>query len=171
MEIVVVSDTNIFIDLYNVDLLDEFFSLDIEIHTTDFVMNELIVEKQKKKIMEYHDRLFLKKFNAKELLELISFQHNLEKDTNVSVQDCSVWKYAQENDYMLLTGDRKLRGLAIKEGTNVCGILYLFDKMVEEHIISPQKACEKILQLKKQNVRLPSKEIDKRVEIWKKNIN
>ena len=47
MEIVVVSDTNIFIDLYNVDLLDEFFSLDIEIHTTDFVMNELIVEKHK----------------------------------------------------------------------------------------------------------------------------
>ena len=39
MEIVVVSDTNIFIDLYTADLLDEFFSLTIHIHTTDFIIH------------------------------------------------------------------------------------------------------------------------------------
>ena len=41
MEIIVVSDTNIFIDLVKLDLLGDFFSLPWEVHTTDFVINEL----------------------------------------------------------------------------------------------------------------------------------
>ena len=47
MEIVVVSDTNIFIDLYKVGLLDEFFSLTINVHTTDLIVHELKVKEQK----------------------------------------------------------------------------------------------------------------------------
>ncbi len=38
MEKIVVSDTNIFIDLISVNLLDGFFSLPWEIHTTDMIM-------------------------------------------------------------------------------------------------------------------------------------
>ena len=34
-EIIVVSDTNVFIDLYSIGLLKEFFSLPWEVHTTD----------------------------------------------------------------------------------------------------------------------------------------
>ena len=41
MEKIVVSDTNIFIDLISVNLLDGFFSLPWEIHTTDMIMKEL----------------------------------------------------------------------------------------------------------------------------------
>lgn len=41
MQPLVVSDTNIFIDLWKIDLLDAFFQLPVEIHTTDFVINEL----------------------------------------------------------------------------------------------------------------------------------
>ncbi len=40
MEMVVVSDTNIFIDLISVNLLDGFFGLPWEIHTTDMIMKE-----------------------------------------------------------------------------------------------------------------------------------
>ncbi len=40
MEKVVVSDTNIFIDLISVNLLDGFFGLPWEIHTTDMIMKE-----------------------------------------------------------------------------------------------------------------------------------
>lgn len=50
METIVVNDTNIFIDLIAVDLLDKFFSLPIEIHTTDFVVHELTEPLQKKKL-------------------------------------------------------------------------------------------------------------------------
>ena len=161
METVVVSDTNIFIDLYDVGLLNEFFSMDIQVHTTDFIINELTVEDQKRSVLDFADRLYIKKFTADELVNLFAFQQKKQKDTNVSIQDCSVWSYAQENDYTLLTGDGKLRKSAIKEGTRVRGILYLFDKMVSDGIISPYKASEKIQQLRSKNGRLPSKEIDK----------
>lgn len=167
MEIVVVSDTNIFIDLYKIDLLDEFFSLAIHIHTTDFIIHELKVMDQKNKILDY-GKLFIKKFDMQEMIKLVSFQRKIQDKTNVSIQDCSVWIYAQDNGYILLTGDGKLRRTAIKEGTNVRGILYIFYKMVEEKLLTPQKACEKIQLLRQINGRLPSKEIEKRVCIWSK---
>lgn len=167
MEIVVVSDTNIFIDLYKIDLLDEFFSLAIHIHTTDFIIHELKIMDQKNKILDY-GKLFIKKFDMQEMIKLVSFQRKMQDKTNVSIQDCSVWIYAQDNGYILLTGDGKLRRTAIKEGTNVRGILYIFDKMVEEKLLTPQKACEKIQLLRQINGRLPSKEIEKRVCIWSK---
>jgi hypothetical protein len=40
-ERVVVNDTNVFIDLYSIGLLEEFFSLPWEVHTTNLVMLEL----------------------------------------------------------------------------------------------------------------------------------
>ena len=51
--IIVVNDTNIFIDLMSVDLLDDFFRLPIEIHTTDFVLNELTDESQHNAIQKH----------------------------------------------------------------------------------------------------------------------
>lgn len=170
MEIVVVSDTNIFIDLYKVGLLDEFFSLTFHVHTTDLIVDELKIQEQKRKILGYH-QLFVKKFNMREIMELANFQRKVQAMTNVSIQDCSVWVYAQNNNYTLLTGDGKLRKMAIKEGVTVCGILYIFDKMVEEKLLTPQEACEKIQLLRQLNGRLPSKEIDRRLDMWNNKRN
>ena len=65
METVVVSDTNIFIDLYDVGLLNEFFSMDIQVHTTDFIINELTVEDQKRSVL-----ILLTDFISKNLLQM-----------------------------------------------------------------------------------------------------
>lgn len=43
---IVVNDTNIFIDLYSVGLIDAFFNLPFEVHTVDFVVNEIEDEQQ-----------------------------------------------------------------------------------------------------------------------------
>lgn len=50
---IVVSDTNIFIDLYLIGLLNEFFALPFHIHTVDFVINEITEEKQKRTITKF----------------------------------------------------------------------------------------------------------------------
>ena len=50
MGTIVVNDTNIFIDLISVDLLDEFFSLPIDIRSADFVVLELTEPLQQKKV-------------------------------------------------------------------------------------------------------------------------
>ena len=38
---IVISDTNIFIDLWNIGLLERFCELPVSIHTTDFIIGEL----------------------------------------------------------------------------------------------------------------------------------
>jgi predicted nucleic acid-binding protein len=80
--------------------------------------------------------------------------------------DCSVWNYARENNFTLLTGDKKLRNIAIESGVNVCGILFLFDEMVAQGIINVNVAIDKLTELYRNNTRLPKKEIDKRLELW-----
>ena len=48
METIVVNDTNIFIDLWAIDLLDEFLLLPLSIHTNDFIINEVTEPSQRK---------------------------------------------------------------------------------------------------------------------------
>lgn len=168
METVVVSDTNIFIDLISVDLLDEFFHLPFEIHTTDFIVHELKDNMQQSIIQTYitDNRLYVKKYNGKELEKLVKKKNEASKDCNATIQDCSVWLYADENGYALLTGDAKLRRVAEKSGVDVHGILYIFDKLVEHGVIDYVIAKGKIVMLSQINNRLPMKEIQKRISAW-----
>ena len=57
---IVVTDTNIFIDMISLDMLDLFFELPFRIHTTDFVMNEFTesYKEQKQAIKSLLIRVF-----------------------------------------------------------------------------------------------------------------
>jgi len=68
-----------------------------------------------------------------------------------------------------VTGDGKLRKTAIKDGIEVRGIIYIFDQMLEQELISFDEAIEKIELLYKINNRLPKQEIKKRKEFWQNN--
>ena len=169
MKKIVVNDTNVFIDLYEVGLLDEFFSLPWEVHTTDFVMLELQREGQHDTVVRFKadKRLIVPVLEAKELLEIGNiYQQNLNR-TNLSYTDCSVWYYAKVNNYILLTGDRKLRTVSAYDGVEVHGVIYVFDTLVECNMISRQVAVEKLQHLYVINPRLPKEEIDKRINLWK----
>ena len=172
MKKIVVNDTNVFIDLYEVGLLEEFFSLPWEVHTTDFVMLELQREGQHETVARYKadKRLVLPILDAKEMLEIGNMYQRLMNRTNLSLTDCSVWYYAKVNKYILLTGDRKLRTASTYDGVEVHGIIYVFDSLVDLEIISRQVAFEKLQQLYKINPRLPKEEIDRRINLWKANI-
>lgn len=168
MGTVVVNDTNIFIDLISVDLLDEFFSLPIDIHTTDFVVNELTEPSQQKKVKSYikQNKLTVKRHSAMEVMEIAEFQTAC--DNNVSITDCSVWLYAKKNNFTLLTGDGKLRKSAGKSGVEVCGMLKIFDMLVDDYqIISKKNGANMLEKLFKINNRLPSREIENRINRWR----
>ena len=168
MEKIVVNDTNIFIDLLNVDLLDEFFSIPWEVHTTRFVMLELLREGQQAKVTTYLEsgKLHIPNLDAKEVTEIGRLFQQFENQTNLSFTDCSVWYYAKVNNYVLLTGDRKLRTAAAFDGIEVHGILHVFDRLVDNCIISYQVAIERIELLYQTNPRLPKDERDKRLQAW-----
>ena len=166
MEIVVVSDTNILIDLVKLNLLGAFFDLPWEIHTTDFVLSELTDPKQKGDVMSFvnQGKMTIGTLTAEEVAEI--FARSEETGGNISYIDYSVCLYARKNKYMLLTGDKKLKDVASAESLEVHGIIYLFDKMVSHSIIQPKLAATKLKELKSFNSWLPINEIDTRIKKW-----
>ena len=77
---IVVNDTNIFIDLHSIGLLDQFFELPIKVHTVDFVINELTDKEQFNAISKFikNGKLNVQSFEADELLEIIELQSRRE---------------------------------------------------------------------------------------------
>jgi len=67
----------------------------------------------------------------------------------------------------LVTGDRALRGKAIASDVTVKGILYLFDKFVEDNVLTPATAAGKLEELLAINPRLPRDEVKMRINRWR----
>jgi len=163
---VVVTDTNIFIDLISLDLIDKMFELPFNVHTVDFVLAELWDE-QKEVLLHYQQEnlLFVHTSSAQEIEEI--YELNKVAGGNVSVADCAAWLYAKKNDYRLLTGDRQLRNKAQSSNVQVSGIIYVFDKFVSNGVLGLGKAADKLEELQRRNVRLPKAEIEKRLDTWR----
>ncbi len=162
-----INDTNILIDLAELDLLDEFSKIDAELCTCDLVINELEEADQKEKILTLVESGVL---NILELTgdELFLKVAPMVDDTSgLSLEDCSVWYLAEKHNGILLSGDGRLRKQATKGGVEVKGILYVFDELVAQRIISETIAGKKLVQLKAYNPRLPQKELDSRIKNWK----
>lgn len=163
---VAISDANILIDLFNIDLLETFVKLNLEINTTDFVMKEVDkIPEQKAKIapLVISGELKVNNFSSEELLKVI--QKN-QTNSGVSIEDCSVWYWAEQNKAIILTGDRRLRTAASNSGIEVHGSLWVLDEFVNQQILNKQQACKAIKDLISSNNRLPKKECDKRLNIW-----
>lgn len=161
-----VTDSNIFFDLVSVDLLDEFFRLPYEIHTTDFVIGEILDEESSRQIngkITAKD-LTVKTFDGNELSEIVQMYNT--SGTNASVTDCSVWYYARQISAKLITGDGKLRRIAENDGLDVSGILFVFDLMICEGLITESVAGRKLADLMSINSRLPLRECQKRLAAW-----
>lgn len=169
MEIIVVSDTNILIDLIEAGVLEQFFLLPLKVHTTDIVISEVKIPEQKAQIRTLVQTrcLTVKTYTSDEMLSLFDFVSSRRRRCNLRIADFSVWQYASESNYILLTGDGNLRKLASEDGVEVHGTIYIFDKMVEQKILTPAIAADKLELLYSINHRLPKPEIDSRIEKWR----
>ena len=161
---IAVNDANIFIDLFEIDLIDTFFKLKLDLHTTNLVMNELdfeqktVLEKQVAK-----KKLTVKKLNETELEDV---KRKEITSTKLTKQDVSVYAYAKELNATILTSDNRLRKEAKAKGFEVHGILWVFETMMQEKLMKPKKASEKLTELMKINTWLPMEECRKRIEKW-----
>jgi predicted nucleic acid-binding protein len=163
---IAVNDANIFIDLFEIDLIDMFFKLNLDLHTTNLVMNELDFEQKlglEKQVAS--KKLTIKKLDEKELENLKAKEI---RSSKLTIQDVSVYAYANELKATILTSDNRLRKEAKKKGFEVHGILWVFESMISEKLIKPKKAIEKLTELMKINTWLPMNECHKRIEKWNK---
>ena len=159
----VVGDTCIFIDLIEIDLLNQFFELPFEFYTTDFVVNELTTPRHFSGIKRFIDLRNLKilKTAPDELYEIVQIS---ERHPKLSISDCSVFYFGKTSSYTVLTNDKRLRELS--KDIKVHGILWIFDCLVLKGIISKNQAIDKLNVLMGINQRLPLNECLKRIKEW-----
>lgn len=167
-ERVVVIDANILFDLLSVGLLDAFFTIPWNIFTTDMVIAEIEKPEQKECVDGFikEKKLSVVPFEFEDVLNIVKMKETY--GNNASLADVSVWNYAKKVNGKLLTGDRKLRSIAENDDVRVFGVLYIFDEMVKNDIISCKEAVENLEELMKINRRLPKEECEKRVNEWRR---
>lgn len=164
---IVVNDTNLFIDLIHAELIDLFFQLPFEVHTTDFVVDEIEDPEQEVIILNLieTERLYVAGLASEEVEEILLLQFT---DIRLSIPDCSVWYYSKKNNYILMTGDNLLRKTASNDHITVRGMLFVFDELIRCELISPTEASVKLQFLLDTGSRLPKDDCKDRFEQWRK---
>jgi hypothetical protein len=165
--IVVVNDANILIDLVKLQMLPFFFALELEFHTTSFILEELYEEQQTQvKPFIENGTLKVNEFNEEELIEIALLE--MEKRV-LSPQDCSALFCAQKLNGKLISSDKNLRQFAKSKEVEVHGHFWVFDQLVENQLINGGMACEKMTELCEvinPRLNLPKVECEKRMTAW-----
>ena len=84
---IVVNDTNIFLDLISIGLLDASFELPIKFHTVDYVIEEIINEEQNAEgaSLIKEGKLYVKEFDENEFSEIIDLYESLKYMTKFQI--------------------------------------------------------------------------------------
>lgn len=160
MREIVVSDTNIFIDLFDVGMLEKFCKLPCAIHTTDLVAAE-ISSKGLKEAMEHlfaEGAITKKSFTPTEIEAINSLRRR-----NLSFTDCSVLYYAKTCGLELLTGDGRLRKTAEEMGVEVMGVIGVMDELLSTGLIERNAYVASLKRLLEINPRIPKKPVFERL--------
>lgn len=160
---IAVTDANIFIDLIHLEMLGFLFDLDLEIHTT-LEVYEQMNEKQKKVALNFVQSKLLNvyKFSIAELNEIAE----LKLPSGLEFADRTVFYYSTKINTIILSGDKKLKSYCEGKKLEVKGILWVFENFVSHKIVSPEFASEKMKRLISINDRLPIDECYKLITLW-----
>ncbi len=151
---IVVYDTNIIIDLYDMDLLEVLEHSGWLIHTTSIVMGELH-RPQRSEVQVTLPGLCIHEYNSLEqYLALQTYMDGLEQKGNLSMADGSVLLLAKEINAMLCSNDGKLRTVARREGLLVKGSIGIVLLLLEQGVIDADKALSCIGKLQIFNSRI-----------------
>lgn len=167
---IAITDACIFIDLFDLQLMSEFFRIKLEVHTSLNVYNEL--DNEQKELLKAYTlggKLTIHNLTPEEL-ELIG---KSSYPKQLSDGDKTVLYIAEKNNAIVLTSDKAVRNYSKIKSIESHGMLWIFDRLLDETIISSKQASEKLEELThfnfffRNNLQL-SKEIDKRLRRWKK---
>ena len=159
-----VTDANIFIDLIKLQMLALLFNIDMEIHTTKEIIDQLN-DDQLLHLTEFIDsqNLRVHYLSVLQLQEVI----NLVAPRALELADKSVAWLSLQLTSTVLTGDGPLRKFCQTLHLEVRGIIWLFDAIVEKGLLSPLSAAEKMEFLLSFNGRLPKDECSHRIQQWR----
>jgi predicted nucleic acid-binding protein len=156
-----VTDTNIWIDLHHAAVIEVVFRLPYRFLASDFVLGSELRQPPLDLLRRYG-------------LELISLDPSLigelsllrPKYGGLSVQDIAAFLVARQYSAVLLTGDRRLADLGIARGLTVHGVLWLLDEIVANNLLTTAEAASGLESMLDGGARLPHEECQKRLRLW-----
>lgn len=157
---VLVTDTNIWIDLDHGNIVEDIFKLPYQFITPDFARLELLS-------IQWH-RLEMLGLNFAELRpQLISELYRIRgQHRALSVVDLAAFLLAKNLSATLVTGDRRLTELAKGSEMRVHGVIWLLDELVRLEVVLPRKAAVALQCMIELGARLPQDEYQRRLSIW-----
>ncbi len=165
--IVVVNDANILIDLIKLQLVEAFFSIKWEFHSTNLIIEDELYDEQKEQLQLYieNGKLVIQELDMDDMISIMTIQA---QKPQLSDKDCSALHYAQKLKASLVTSDNALRKFAKTQKVEVHGHLWVFDALLEHNCINTETAITKLTELNTINAKLnlPKKECEVRIEKW-----
>ena len=157
---VLVSDTNIWIDIENGGILIEVFKLPYK-----FVIPDLATAELKRPGWETLVVLGLEvqELIGKQTLELVQLR---QQHKALSIIDFAAFLLAKSLDATLLTGESQLNKLATENQLSAHAGLWLLDEMVMFQVLTPGQAAKALRRMLVQGARLPEEECSKRLAMW-----
>lgn len=160
--LVLVTDTNIWIDLDHGGLLELIFRLPYPIWTSDFARSE--IRSVDVAILERYGLIF-QGIGKELMLELYRLRQS---KSTIAVADWEAFLLAREHDAVLVTGDKNLVKFATDTGVKVHGLLWLMDEMIRLGVLEPGKGADSLRIILEYGARLPAEECAQRIHAWSK---
>ena len=161
---IIITDTNVFIDLIQSGVLSHFFQLNYEICTTDLVVEEIKLPAQQQQLATYtaNGKLKVLMLDSAEIREAIELptECNLRRITDKSVLLKAIYLQC-----MVLSGDGDLRKECTRHGLEVHGSLWVIRELWIARLVEQERLLTALDALER-NTRLPITEMEKlRLEI------
>jgi len=153
---IAIKDACILIDLVELNLLEDFFRLELIVFTTPQVISEITDEKQKQEVTKYVESGVLN-IDGEGDFDLIQKMYT--EHAGLSLTDVSVLELAMRKKAILLSSDGILRKISQKEGLDVRGAIWIIEELWTVGIITGDAAIEKLTEHISSNSRAPRKEI------------
>ena len=149
-----ISDTNIIIDLDVCGLVQKMFDLPYTFTVPDVLYIE--------ELEEHHGDLPAYGLQIKTLgAERVDYAVALQTENiKTNANDLFALALAKQEDCPLLTGDGALRDLAAVEQVEIRGTIWIIEQMLQEGILNPDQAKEAFRAMKDSYRRLPWKEAE-----------
>ncbi len=162
---VAVNDVTLLMDLFELDLIEKFFELPIEFHVTQLVIQEL----EEYQILGLNKFIEIKRLTVKHLTltEIGSLNDNYPNTIGLSQGDLSIYFYAKKLfNCLILTADNLLKKEVKRQGFEVYGILWVFEKLVQNKILSHEAARLKLNILMRMNAGITENDCNDSIKRW-----
>jgi rRNA maturation endonuclease Nob1 len=153
---IIIKDACILFDLVDLNLLEDFFQLEVSAYTTPQVIGEITNETQWYEISKFINNAKLK-IDTEGKYEVIAQIYD--EHAGLSIADSSVLELAIRKNAIIYSSDGILRKISVKRAITVRGILWIIEELYKSGFLSKEIAIQKLKLYEKINQRAPIKEI------------